>query len=266
MSVLALTIAQYEPRPTAAENLAAMVPIVQEAATAGSALVVFPEYSQAFVSEFGEHWAREAQDERGEFVAGLTVLAEQHSLIIVAGMLRQSSSRAKPCNTIVAVGGHGLVASADKVHLYDAFGAQESTWISPGELTEPSVFKVAGVTLGMMACYDLRFPEVSRRLVDAGAEVVVVPAQWVPGEHKAHQWQTLLAARAIESQVFVVAVDHPTPNGVGLSQVVDPFGNVVVTAGTGSEVLHAVVDTDQVAMVRAANPMALQRRFTVAPL
>ncbi len=83
-----------------------------------------------------------------------------------------------------------------------------------------------------MTCYDLRFPEVARSLVDAQADALVVPAEWVRGPLKEHHWTTLLAARAIENTVYVVAADHPTPIGVGHSQIVDPQG--VVLAGVGT--------------------------------
>ena len=77
-----------------------------------------------------------------------------------------------------------------------------------------------------MTCYDLRFPEQARALVDAGADVLVVPSAWVAGERKVEHWRTLVRARAIENTAYVVAVGQPGPRYSGHSMVVDPLGDV----------------------------------------
>ncbi len=267
MSALGVSVAQYAPRASSAENLAAMGPLVAEAAQAGSHLVVFPEYSHAFTPGLGAEWAGTGESLEGVFVSGLTSLSKDNGgIVIIAGMLVADSSGGLPANTQVAVGESGVLARAEKIHLYDAFGASESAWIRPGSADAPELFPCQDLHIGMMACYDLRFPEVSRRLVDAGADVIVTPAQWVPGDTKAHHFETLLAARAIETQTFVVASDHPEPWGIGLSQVVDPRGLVVARAGTGDELVHAELDSELLAGVRKENPMAVARRFGVVPL
>ena len=92
-----------------------------------------------------------------------------------------------------------------------------------------------------MTCYDLRFPELARALVDAGAEVLVVPAAWVAGPHKVDHWRTLVRARAIENTVFVVAVGQPGPRYTGHSLVVDPLGEVLAEAADGAEIVTAVL-------------------------
>ena len=88
-----------------------------------------------------------------------------------------------------------------------------------------------------MTCYDLRFPELARALVDRGAEVLVVPAAWVAGPRKVDHWRTLVRARAIENTVFVLAAGQPGPRYSGHSLVVDPLGDVLAEAGDGPEVL-----------------------------
>src|SRR5690606_7712975 len=100
----------------------------------------------------------------------------------------------------------------------------ESKWIAPGDLEAPQLFEVAGLKVGLQTCYDLRFPEVSRTLVDAGADVLAVPSEWVRGPLKEHHWRTLVTARALENTVYVAAADHPAPIGAGNSMVVDPMG------------------------------------------
>jgi deaminated glutathione amidase len=262
---LHVALAQYAPFASGATNLAALSEIVAGAAAQGAQIVIAPEYSHAFLPGQYDAWAEVAEALDGEFVEGLAQISADHDgVIIVAGML-QRRDNSLPTNTIVAVGPRGVVASAEKIHLYDAFGASESSFVAPGSTAEVSLLDIGGHRLGFSACYDLRFPEVTRRLVDAGATTLVVPAQWVPGEHKVDHWQALLKARAIESQSYVVAAGQPAPHGIGHSTVIDPWGLVLGELGPDAGVLHAHLDTSVVATVREINPMSLARRFDIRP-
>ena len=102
----------------------------------------------------------------------------------------------------------------------------------PGRWT-PVTVELGGITVGVMTCYDLRFPEQARALVDRGAEVLLVPAAWVAGPRKVDHWTTLLRARAIENTVYVVGVGQPGPRYTGHSMVVGPLGDVLVEGGDG---------------------------------
>ena len=112
-----------------------------------------------------------------------------------------------------------------------------------------------------MTCYDLRFPELARLLVDHGAEVLVVPAAWVAGPRKVEHWRTLVRARAIENTVFVVAAAQPGPRYTGHSMVVDPLGDVLAEAGEGAEVLRATLDRSVLEEARRTNPSLANRRL-----
>src|SRR5690606_20718246 len=125
----------------------------------------------------------------GDFVRTLRSSASAHGVVIVAGLVETAGERVR--NTLVAVDGDGVIATYRKQHLYDAFGQTESEWIEPGPLGAAETFEVGGLRFGLMTCYDLRFPEVARTLVDAGADVLVVPAEWVRGPLKEHHWTTL---------------------------------------------------------------------------
>jgi predicted amidohydrolase len=159
-----------------------------------------------------------------------------------------------------------VVATYRKQHLYDAFGAQESDWVVPGRIGDPEIFDVDGLPVGMQTCYDIRFPEVTRRLADAGAELVLVPAEWVRGPLKEHHWRTLVTARAIENTVYVAAADHAPPIGVGTSLVVDPMGVALAALGENTGVAVAEVSRTRVADVRETNPSLALRRYRVEPL
>ena len=112
-----------------------------------------------------------------------------------------------------------------------------------------------------MTCYDLRFPELSRLLVDQGAEVLVVPAAWVAGPRKVDHWRTLARARAIENTVFVVAAAQPGPRYTGHSLVVDPLGDVLAEAGEEPAVLRATLDRAVLDEARRTNPSLANRRL-----
>jgi predicted amidohydrolase len=174
-------------------------------------------------------------------------------------MFERSDDPARPWNTLVVAGPAGR-ASYRKIHLYDSFGYKESDSLSAGAI-EPLVVDVAGFAVGIMTCYDLRFPELARALVDRGAEALVVPAAWVAGERKVEHWRTLLRARAIENTVFAVGVGQPGPRYTGHSLVAAPDGDVLVEAGEDETLLDVELDRDRLESVRAANPSLLNRRM-----
>lgn len=225
-------------------------------------LVVFPE---AFARDFGEagsDLSTFAEPLDGPFGTALAAAAAGQGTTVVAGMFEQGPDPSRPYNTLLVRG--GSLASYRKVHLYDSFGYRESDRLTAGPI-EPVVVEVNGWQVGLMTCYDLRFPELARALVDRGAEVIVVPAAWVAGPRKVHHWRTLLTARAIENTVYVVAVGQPAPRYCGHSLVVDPFGEVVAEGGPGSveapEVVRAVLDRDLLAEARRVNPSLANRRL-----
>jgi predicted amidohydrolase len=117
-----------------------------------------------------------------------------------------------------------------------------------------------------MTCYDLRFPELARELVDAGAEILVVPAAWVAGERKLHHWRTLLTARAIENTVHVVASAQGGDRYTGHSLVVDPWGSIVVEAESTPALLRATIGHDEIVQARDENPSLANRRLPTAGL
>jgi predicted amidohydrolase len=261
----AVAIAQFAPAADADANLAQITELVELAAARSARVVVFPEYSSFFVDPLDETLAANAQHLGGPFVTALTALAARHGVVIVAGLLERGSDARRVRNTVVAVTEAGPVAAYRKLHLYDAFGQRESDWVEPGDLGEPETFEVDGLRFGLMTCYDLRFPEVGRLLADAGADVFLIPAEWVRGPLKEHHWRTLVHARAIENTVFVAAADHPPPLGVGNSMIVDPQGVEIAAIGTATDVAVAHLDPAAVERVRRVNPSLALRRFGVRP-
>jgi deaminated glutathione amidase len=222
-------------------------------------LVVLPE---GVMHDFGptDHdVAGHAEPLDGPFVSLLAEQAARLGAVVVAGMFERAEGDPRPYNSLVALGPDGaLLGVSRKVHLYDSFGFRESDKLRPGPV-EPVVLDVGSVRVGLMTCYDLRFPEFSRLLVDAGADTLCVPAAWVRGALKEDHWVTLLRARAIENTCWVLGAAQTGPTYSGRSQAIDPMGVAVAAAGDEETVVRAALDPARLAAARARNP-ALQHR------
>ena len=235
------------------------------AAAAGSDLVVLPEYASRF--DPGGVGPGDAEPLDGPFVASLREAARSHGVAVIAGTTLPGRRRA--VNAVVVIDGSGAVAGVyRKVHLFDAFGQRESERLEPGPADAPPVvLEVAGMVVGVMTCYDLRFPESARRLVDAGAQVLAVPAAWASGDHKADHWSTLLRARAIENTAYVLGAAMQGPAVAGDALVVDPEGVILAHArGGGQAMAAAELRPEAVERARELNPVLRNRRYGVVPL
>ncbi len=224
----------------------------------GADLVVWPE---AFARDFGDAGSdvsayAEAVD--GPFATAVAETAERVGTTVVAGMFESGPDPERPYNTLVVRG--AVTADYRKVHLYDSFGYRESDRLTAGDVT-PTVVELNGWRVGLLTCYDLRFPEYARLLVDAGAEVLVVPAAWVAGERKVDHWRTLARARAIENTVYVAAAGQPAPRYTGHSLVVDPLGDVLAEAHDGPAVITAELSRARLDDARRTNPSLSNRRL-----
>lgn len=236
------------------------VEAVRREARAGADLVVLPEYASRFDPRGVGREHAEALD--GSFVTALREVAAETGTAVLAGTVVPAEERA--VNLVVAIDPDGGVRGTyAKVHLYDAFGQRESDRLVAGDpATAPLVVDVGGLRVGVMTCYDLRFPESARRLVDAGATFLAVPAAWAAGPHKGDQWETLLRARAIESCAYVLGAARQGPGVAGDNLVVDPLG-VVLARSAAAAVADVTAET--VGLVRERNPSLENRRYGVVP-
>ncbi|MFD0903096.1 carbon-nitrogen hydrolase family protein [Actinomadura sediminis] len=261
-----VAVAQFAPGTNKDENLRAIGELVAEAAGRGAKVVVCPEFAMFAAPKLDRRYVDSAERLDGPFASGLGDLAREHGVHVVAGLNERLDEPDRIANVLVALAPDGTVAATyRKIHLYDAFGYEESEIVRHGDIGEPETFTADGVTFGMQTCYDVRFPEVTRRIVDAGADVLLLPAQWVPGPLKEDHWRTLVRARAIENTIYVAAADQCAPTGAGNSMIVDPMGVVAAALGEAPGAAVADVAPARVAAVRERNPALALRRFTVAP-
>jgi deaminated glutathione amidase len=238
------------------------------AATAsGADLAVFPE---ATMVRSGSDLRAAAEPLDGPFCSGLAEAAKETGVALVAGVFEPAPD-GRVYNTAVMIdGGGALVASYRKLHLFDAFSQRESDLVAPG--SSVVVASLAGVSVGMQICYDIRFPELTRALAAGGASLVTVSAAWQAGLFKEEHWVTLLRARVIESTVWIAAVgqvpdpdEKPTraPTGVGRSMLIDPLGVVRADLGPSPEVMVINAEMSLVETVRKTLPSLANRREDV---
>jgi predicted amidohydrolase len=271
-------VVQLSSQDDVSKNLERACALIGEAARAGAEIVGLPE-NFAFMGE--EQHKREIAESTGEdgtdpgpITKAITAAARDHGVWIVAGgMPEASGDAARPYNTSLLVSPEGrIVARYRKIHLFDVDLPDGTRLLESGATkagSEPVVSEIAvgasKIGLGMTICYDLRFPELYRRLVDRGARVVTVPAAFTLTTGKDH-WHVLLRARAIENQVFVMAPAqhgrHPRGRTTyGKSLIVDPWGDVLAQCGEGEGFALARLDLGAQDRIRASLPCLKHRRL-----
>lgn len=199
----------------------------------------------------------------GPFVRALIEASRQERISILAGVWEWNAGSLHVHNTIVAIAAdRGIFGTYRKIHLFDALEVRESDRITAGD-GGTLVFDMEGLRFGVMTCYDLRFPELARHLVDQGADVLVVPAAWRHGPLKEDHWITLCKARALENTSWLVGSAQVGAGYSGHSLVVDPLGVVVHAMGDDAGLLFGELSRERVETVRARLPVLKNRRFSV---
>ncbi|GDX79407.1 hypothetical protein LBMAG42_12180 [Deltaproteobacteria bacterium] len=260
---------QMRSGPDIAANLARVDALVERAAGYGAVLVATPENTTLLTTPDKKVAAAEPLD--GPTHRALGDIARRHKVWLLAGSVAEATDgdSTRCHNTSVLYDSDGtIVASYRKLHLFDidltdGTRFRESAHIAPGAgvvVVDTPIGK-----LGMSVCYDLRFPELYARLVEAGAEILSVPSAFTMTTGRDH-WHVLLRARAIETQCYVLAPAQEGPHGggrhsYGHSLIVDPWGTVLADCGDGEGLALAEVDRARVAEVRRGMPVAAHRRL-----
>ena len=262
-TTLRATAAQFAASEDWQENLRSAETQIRQAEAEGTDLLVLPEGVLArFIGE-RERIREHAQPLDGPFVSGLAAATRGLTVTVVAG-IHERSQTSKPFNTLVVLRRGEVLTTYRKLHLYDAFAMRESDNVTAADEL-PELFDVGGFTVGLMTCYDVRFPEVARLLAVGGADILVLPAAWVRGPLKEHHWRTLVIARALENTVYVVASGECGEKNIGQSLIVDPLGVPVAQAGEAPANITATLSAERLAAAREQLPVLANRRFDVHP-
>ena len=255
MATAKVALGQFQATTDKGANLQRMLALHAEAAAAGADLAVFPEVAMFTTEDRTFDVTSIAEPLDGPFVTRLREAAVRAGTGVVAGMYESLPSvPGKTHNTAVAIGPDGtLLGAYRKVHMFDAFGYQESAHNQPGD-GDLVLFTIAGVRFGLTICYDLRFPELYRALAERGAEVILLPTAWAHGRLKELHLSTLARARAIENTVYFAAADQTGAAMSGNSELIDPMGVTVASIGEVEGLAVGTVDTERVAEVRRKLP------------
>lgn len=251
------------------QNLAAAGERIAEAAAGGARLVVLPEYFCIMGRRDTDKVAVAEQAGAGPIQRMLADAARAHGLWLVGGTLPiATDSNARVANACIVCSPSGeAVARYDKIHLFryenDAGERyDEARTLVAGDA--PKAFDAGGLRVGLSICYDLRFPELYRSLMQPPCDLICVPSAFTHPTGSAH-WHVLLRARAIENQAYVIAAAQGGrhENGrrtYGHSVIVDPWGEVVAERDEGEGVIYAELDRVRLATVRAQLPALAHRR------
>ncbi|RXZ80205.1 carbon-nitrogen family hydrolase [Paenibacillaceae bacterium] len=222
-------------------------------------VIMFPEM---WNTGYALEQINELADVNGERTkALLSAFSKQHKVNLIAGSIAERQESGVR-NTTYAFDRSGeLHADYSKIHLFRLM--DEEKYLQAGN--KVGSLAVDGNEAGMMICYDIRFPELSRKLALGGAKMLFVPAQWP--NPRLHHWRTLLIARAIENQMYVIACNRVGTSGdtsfFGHSLIIDPWGEVIAEAGSEETILQASIDLALVDEVRGRIPVFEDRRSSL---
>ncbi|MEW5762382.1 MAG: carbon-nitrogen hydrolase family protein [Bacillota bacterium] len=265
MATVRLAICQLKVREGKEGNLNRAREMVLQAARNGAAVVALPEmfncpYEEEAFAAYAEVYPA------GPTFTMLAAAAAEARVYLFGGSLPEKDGERLFNTCFVYDPGGNLLARHRKVHLFDValdtLTFRESDTFTAGDT--PTVVRTPFGKIGVAVCYDLRFPELARLMVDRGAEIFIIPAAFNTVTGPAH-WELLLRARAVDNQVFVAGA-APAAGRLrryetyGHSAVVDPWGAVVARAGAGETILYADLDLRLVHDVRRKLPLLANRR------
>lgn len=260
-----IALAQLRASVHKEENLRVAIDCVREAKSKRASLVVFPEFLMAYSpeSQSAQELSEIAEEIHGPFVSALRQAARSNNLALVATIYEKSKVPNRVYDTACLIDAQGQLALIyRKLHLYDALGFKESAKLVPGDDLTPPIRTAVGI-VGMMICYDLRFPEMARILASMGAEILLSPSAWVQGEMKLEHWQTMIRARAIENGCYAVAPNQVGNIYIGHSMVVDPFGKIILDMEQKEGLEVVELDSARIKEVRDKLPLLSNRREDV---
>ncbi|MED4203311.1 carbon-nitrogen hydrolase family protein [Neobacillus mesonae] len=257
-----VAIAQLSTSVDKKENLEKALEYIVKAKSSGADFVIVPEFYMALATpKTGVTPAQVAEPLDGPFVSALKDAARKNEIYVVCGTYESKPDDPnRAYNTTVFINRSGeLIHSYRKTHLYDAFSFKESDTIIPGENPYKVVETEFG-KIGLMVCYELRFPEIARQFALQEADILFVPAGWMAGPIKEDHWETLLRARAIENTMFVFGANLVGEGFTGRSVMVDPMGITIASGGEEETLITADVDLDRIRRVREKLPSVRDRR------
>ncbi len=260
-------VVQFKASTNKENNLKKIISYISKAASKNATLCAFPEFMMFYTSssQTPKKLASLAETINGNFVTTVAKAAKDNRIQVIGSFYEKSRKKDRVYDTSFVINQSGKVISTyRKIHLYDALGFRESDKMTSGSKIAKPVMTSLG-KVGMMICYDLRFPEMSRSLAVAGSEVLVVPSAWVKGNMKEEHWITINKTRAIENGCYVIAPDQVGNIYCGRSLVVDPYGKVLLDMKKKQGIGFVNIDLNKVKQIRKVLPLLKNRRTDIYP-
>ncbi len=260
-------IVQFKASTNKETNLKKIISYISKSASKNAALCAFPEFMMFYTSssQTPRQLANLAETIKGNFVTTIADAAKENHIQVIGSFYEKSGKKDRVYDTSFVIDRSGKVISTyRKIHLYDALGFRESDKMLPGSKIAKPVKTLLG-KVGVMICYDLRFPEISRSLAVAGSEILVVPSAWVRGSMKEEHWITINKTRAIENGCYVIAPDQVGNIYCGRSLVVDPYGKIMLDMKKRQGIGFATIDLNKVREIRKILPLLKNRRTDIYP-
>ena len=258
-------IVQFKASTNKIVNLKKIVSFISKASLKNATLCAFPEFMMLYTnsSQTPKQLADLAETIDGNFVNTIAKSAKENCIQVVGTFYEKSRKKDRVYDTSFVIDKSGKVISTyRKIHLYDALGFRESDKMTAGsKITKPVKTSIGKV--GMMICYDLRFPEMSRSLAAAGSEILVAPSAWVKGDMKEEHWITINKTRAIENGCYVIAPDQVGHIYCGRSLAVDPYGKILLDMKKKQGMGFVDIDLNKVKQTRKVLPLLKNRRTDV---
>jgi predicted amidohydrolase len=250
------------------DNLLESLKYIKEAAYRRADYIFFPEFQMAFSSSTqtpDELYNSAEPLANSKFLKKICKYSEKYKIGIVGTFFEKNPYQTdkKVFDTAFCTNKNGKIVSVyRKLHLYDAFGFKESLKFNRGDEIPKLVPTTIG-KMGLMICYDIRFPELSRILTVNGSDIIVIPSGWVHGIMKEEHWITMLKARAIENGVYVIAPNQVGNIFCGRSMIVDPLGSILTDLGDKRGIEYVEIQKERISEVRKTLPLLKNRRSDI---
>lgn len=253
------------------DNILESIKHIKEAADKGADYIFFPEFQMAFspnTQTIDELYAIAETLPNSKFIRKLCHYSQKYNIGIIGTFFEKDNQEndKKVFDTAFSTDKNGKIVSVyRKLHLYDAFGFKESSKFSRGDKISNPILTSIG-KIGLMICYDIRFPELSRILTVNGSDIIAIPSGWIHGIMKEEHWITMLKARAIENGVYVIAPNQVGNIFCGRSMIIDPLGSILTDLGDKIGIEIVDIQRQRIDQVRKALPLLKNRRNDIYDL
>lgn len=250
------------------DNLIESLKYIKEAADRQADYIFFPEFQMAFSSNtqtLDELYKTAETLPDSKFIKRLCQYSKNYKIGIIGTFFEKNPYKKdkRVFDTAFSTDKNGKIISVyRKLHLYDAFGFKESLKFSRGDKIPKLITTPIG-KMGLMICYDIRFPELSRILTVNGSDILVIPSGWIHGIMKEEHWITMLKARAMENGVYVIAPNQVGNIFCGRSMIVDPLGSILTDLGDKIGVEFVGIQRERIDEVRKTLPLLKNRRTDI---